>query len=400
MLSLSDISGILESVLFKNSTKRSFEYSKDTSSGNKDIYKFIIKYDDFISVFELINCTELYKAIELFNIACHDYFKDNKGETIQSAQAKDIIFKEFTDSSDDDKQHSKEKQDTQNACDKQCQCTTQEQIKDEQKQDMTTQDTKDVCDKQKECKECSCSSCDKQCSCATQEPTKNEQKQDMTTQDKRRSSHCIKRQSACDMEKYCVFKDNELVPGINIKITDDKIITKELCNKEFNDRFSDNTDTQDICDKQCLCTTCDKQKECKECSCSSCDETQDKEHDKDILVHHFKHDKVRDKVNEDKTDEDKEHCSNTITDMIFDKLADMQEKIITFETELASINNVVYANMSEYEKEIEEKDGFFNELFEKVDNKTFITLFKSLSDEGKAYMKKSLSIERFEKLLE
>ena len=294
MLSLSDISGILESVLFKNSTKRSFEYTKDTSFGNKDIYKFIIKYDDFISTFELINCTELYKAIELFNIACHDYFKDNKGETIQSAQAKDIIFKEFTDSSDDDKQHVKEKQDTQNSCDKQCQCTTQELTKDEQKQDMTTQDTQDVCDKQKECKECSCSSCD--------------EKKDETTQDK--------------------------------------------------------------------------------------------EHDKNILVHHFKHDKPRDKVNKDKTDEDKEHCSNTITDMIFDKLADMQEKIITFETELASINNIVYSNMSEYEKEIEEKDGFFNELFEKIDNKTFITLFKSLSNKGKAYMKKSLSIERFEKLLE
>ena len=396
MLSLSDISGILESVLFKNSTKRSFEYSKDTSFGNKDIYKFIIKYDDFISTFELINCTELYKAIELFNIACHDYFKDNKGETIQSAQAKDIIFKEFTDSSDDDKQHSKEKQDTQNVCDKQCQCTTQELTKDEQKQDMTTQDTKDVCDKQKEYKECSCSSCDKQCSCTACDET----------QDKRRSSYCIKRQAARDMKDYLTIIDNELVPGINNKIMDDKIITKELCNKEFNDRFSDNTDTQDVCDKQCSCSSCDKQ-----CLCTACDETQDKEHDKDILVHHFKHDKdilvhhfkhdkVRDKVNKDKTDEDKEHCSNTITDMIFDKLADMQEKIITFETELASINNIVYSNMSEYEKEIEEKDGFFNELFEKIDNKTFITLFKSLSNEGKAYMKKSLSIERFEKLLE
>ena len=179
-----------------------------------------------------------------------------------------------------------------------------------------------------------------------------------------------------------IIIDNEIVPGINIKITDDKIITKELCNKEFNDRFSDNTDTRDVCDKQC--------------SCSSYDETQDK----DILVHHFKHDKVRDKVNEDKADEDKEHCSNTITDMIFDKLADMQEKIITFETELASINNIVYSNMSEYEKDIEEKNAFFDELFEKIDNKTFITLFKSLSNEGKAYMKKSLSIERFEKLLE
>lgn len=399
MLSLSDISGILESVLFKNSTKRSFEYTKDTSFGNKDIYKFIIKYDDFISMFELINCTELYKAIELFNIACHDYFKDNKGETIQSAQAKDIIFKEFTDSSDDDKQHVKEKQDTQNSCDKQCQCTTQEQIKDEQKQDMTTQDTQNVCDNQKECKECSCSSCDKQCSCTACDETQDTQ--DVCkrcpctscdeTQKKKRSSHCIKRQSACDMNNYCAFKDNELVPGINIKITDDKIITKELCNKEFNDRFSDNTDTQDVCNKQCSCSSCDEKKD---------ETTQDKEHDKNILVHHFKHDKPRDKVNKDKTDEDKEHCSNTITDMIFDKLADMQEKIITFETELASINNIVYSNMSEYEKEIEEKDGFFNELFEKIDNKTFITLFKSLSNKGKAYMKKSLSIERFEKLLE
>ena len=381
MLSLSDISGILESVLFKNSTKRSFEYTKDTSFGNKDIYKFIIKYDDFISMFELINCTELYKAIELFNIACHDYFKDNKGETIQSAQAKDIIFKEFTDSSDDDKQHVKEKQDTQNSCDKQCQCTTQEQIKDEQKQDMTTQDTQNVCDKQKECKECSCSSCDKQCSCTACDETQDKE------QKSKRTSYCIKRQAARDMKDYLTIIDNELVPGINNKIMDDKIITKELCNKEFNDIFSDNTDTQDVCDKQ---------KECKECSCSSCDETQDKEHNKDILVHHFKC-KAQDT---DKLDEDKEHCSNTITDMIFDKLADMQEKIITFETELASINNIVYSNMSEYEKEIEEKNGFFNELFEKIDNKTFITLFKSLSNKGKAYMKKSLSIERFEKLLE
>lgn len=370
MLSLSDISGILESVLFKNSTKRSFEYSKDTSFGNKDTYKFIIKYDDFISTFGLINCTELYKAIELFNIACHDYFKDNKGETIQSALAKDIIFKEFTDSSDDDKQHSKEKKDTQSECkecDKQCPCTTQEPIKDEQKQDMTTQDTKDVCDKQ-----CSCTACDE-------------------IQDKRRSSHCIKRQSARDMKDYLTIIDNEIVPGINIKITDDKIITKELCNKEFNDRFSDNTDTRDVCDKQCSCSSCDEKKD---------ETTQDKEHDKNILVHHFKHDKPRDKINEYKADEDKEHCSNTITDMIFDKLADMQEKIITFETELASINNIVYSNMSEYEKEIEEKNGFFNELFEKIDNKTFITLFKLLSNKGKAYMKKSLSIERFEKLLE
>lgn len=188
MLTLSDISSVLESWSFKNAKNRMFQYYKDPDGTNKNAYSFVITYDYMKADIYLLDCTELCKAIELFNIACNDSF-NNEESYDETTDIKDIHYKEFDNSK-------YENQNTDN--NKSLSTDEQQHIKSSNK---NKEDTVD-----------------------------NKQQKNI----KIKESHKLKRQDAQSMDKEWGFENTDKIDGTNHKLINETIIAKELGDEELN----------------------------------------------------------------------------------------------------------------------------------------------------------------------
>lgn len=188
MLTLSDISSVLESWSFKNAKNRMFQYYKDPDGTNKNAYSFVITYDYMKADIYLLDCTELCKAIELFNIACNNSF-NNEESYDESTDIKDIHYKEFDNSK-------YENQNTDN--NKSLSTDEQQYIKS------SNENKEDTAD--------------------------NKQQKNI----KIKESHKLKRQDAQSMDKEWGFENTDKIDGTNHKLINETIIAKELGDEELN----------------------------------------------------------------------------------------------------------------------------------------------------------------------
>ena len=190
MLTLSDISSVLESWSFKNAKNRMFQYYKDPDGTNKNSYSFVITYDYMKADIYLLDCTELCKAIELFNIACNNSF-NNEESYYETTDIKDIHYKEFD----------KTKYENQNI---------------------------DILNKNSE------QSLDKPHNLSEENKEESIDTNDKQKDIKIKESYKLKRQNAQSMDKEWGFENTDKINGTNHKLINETIIAKELGDKELN----------------------------------------------------------------------------------------------------------------------------------------------------------------------